>query len=116
MVQKIVDIARVYFNWVEPRPFRVARKFESMDPMPSASSHERIEPGYKEHQRRTKHEDKSTPAMRMRLAKSPIRLQTILYTDWRTKLAAPGEAKVKPPKRRAVSVTRQFVSESAMHG
>lgn len=28
MVQKVIDIARVYFNWVEPRPFRLAETFE----------------------------------------------------------------------------------------
>lgn len=86
MVQKIVDIARIYFNWVEPRPFRLARKFESVDPSPHAPGHDKIETGIKVLKRRTKREEYSTPAMRMYLAKSPIRLQTILSTDWRTKL------------------------------
>lgn len=32
MVQKIVNIARIYFNWVEPRPFRLARTFNALMP------------------------------------------------------------------------------------
>src|SRR3569833_693232 len=33
MIQKITDIARVYFNWVEPRPFRVSRRFSPLTPI-----------------------------------------------------------------------------------
>lgn len=63
MVQKIIDIARVYFNWVEPRPFRLARKFEALDPNPDAYGHERVGTGHKEQQRQTKREQFTTPGM-----------------------------------------------------
>lgn len=39
-----------------------------------------------EKERKARREKKSTPAMRMFLAKSPMRLETILYTDWKAKL------------------------------
>lgn len=96
MVQKIVDIARVYFNWVEPRPFRLARKFEALDPNPNDPWHERLETGRKEQQRQTKREQ--TPAMRMFLANKPMKLEYILYTDWLEKLAL--DKQPRPPKKR----------------
>jgi hypothetical protein len=86
-LQKIVDIARIYFNWCEARPFRVSRKFSSTDPQPHDPMHDKLDNLYEEHMRRTRREDYSTPAMRMHLATAPIALETILNTDWRTKLA-----------------------------
>ncbi len=86
MVQKIVDIARVYFNWVEPRPFRLAEKFEPKIAREHSSNHETFEKASDQHKRKEQREKLSTPAMRMNLAKSPVRLEEILYTDWKTKL------------------------------
>lgn len=87
MVQKIVDIARVYFNWVEPKPFRLARKFKGLLPTEFDTSHQEIETVHDDNVRQTRREEFSTPAMRMMLAKGPVRLETILYTDWHKKLA-----------------------------
>jgi hypothetical protein len=101
MLQKIVDIARVYFNWVEPRPFRTGRKFESMDHQPNASGHERMETDPKEAKRRLRREEYSTPAMRMYLARGPIRLETILNTDWRAKLSSSTQRRAPSRKREA---------------
>lgn len=86
MVQKVVDIAQIYFNWVEPRPFRLARDFVALEAKEFDTNHRRMASARGEHVRRTRREDFSTPAMRMGLAKSPLRLETILYGDWRGKL------------------------------
>lgn len=86
MVQKIVDIARVYFNWVEPRPFRVAERFQGKIAKEHDSTHDMLEKVSDESEREARREKLSTPAMRMYLAKSPVRLDTILYTDWKAKL------------------------------
>jgi hypothetical protein len=80
MVQKIVDIARVYFNWVEPRPFRLARKFKGLLPTEFDTSHQELETVHDDNGRQTRREEFSTPAMRMMLAKGPVRLETILYS------------------------------------
>jgi hypothetical protein len=98
MVQKIVDIARVYFNWVEPRPFRLSRKFEGKIAREHPSNHDKLDKTSKEADRKEKREAFSTPAMRMFMASSPIRLETILYTDWHSKLF-PVEKKRRPSKR-----------------
>lgn len=83
MVQKIVDIARVYFNWCEPRPFRLVRDFQTLEQQRASSGHETIEAEVKASLRRARREEFSTPAMRMKLARAPVRLETILYSDWR---------------------------------
>jgi hypothetical protein len=86
MVQKVADIARVYFNWVEPRPFRVTRSFKGKLAKEHSSATEYLEKVSKENDRQERRESYTTPAMRMFLASSPIRLETILYTDWHEKL------------------------------
>lgn len=101
MVQKIADIARVYFNWVEKRPFRLARNFESMDPYKDSPGHEKLPKGFEEQQRRSRREDFTTPAMRMHLASGPVELATILNTDWRAKLATTETAGRKRRKKPA---------------
>jgi hypothetical protein len=98
MIQKIVDIARVYFNWVEPRPFRISRRFNPLAPTVFDSGHEHIETTDKEQTRSAWREKKSTPAMRLRLVDRPVRLDTILYGKWPDKLLAPAKAlKKRPP-------------------
>jgi hypothetical protein len=62
------------------------------------SSHEELKVVHDEDGRQTRREAFSTPAMGMRLAKGPMRLETILYTDWRMKLVG--------DKRQAVRKTR----------
>lgn len=101
MIQKAVDIARVYFNWVEPRPFRISRRFNPLAPTIFDSGHETIETADKEQTRSAWRQNKSTPAIRLRLAKSPVRLDTILYDKWPEKLLAPAKAlKKRPPSSR----------------
>jgi hypothetical protein len=89
MVQKMVDIARVYFNWCEGRPFRLVRKFKTLGEELADSGHGHMEEGKKGEYRRAKREEYSTPAMRLGLARAPVRLETILYTDWHTDAFAP---------------------------
>lgn len=79
MVPKIVDIARVYFNWVEPRSFRLAGGFQARTPTEFDTSHLRVRSTYREQVRRTRREDFSTPAIRLGLVKRPLGLETILY-------------------------------------
>ena len=114
MVQKIVDIARVYFNWVEPRPFRLSRKFNGVLPTEFDSSHEELEVVYDEDGRQTRREAFSTPAMRMRLAKGPVRLETILYRDWRKKLVSGKRQAVrKTPAPRSTPMARSRAESGA---
>lgn len=89
MVQKIVDIARVYFNWCEPRPFRLVRDFQTLEQQLADSGHETVKAEVKAIRRRARREEFSTPAMRMKLARAPVRLETILYTDWRAEAFSP---------------------------
>src|SRR5262245_140174 len=97
MVQKIVDISRVWFNWVEPRDFRISRRFKGKIAKDHSSSTEMFEKLSDENERQEKREAKSTPAMRMFWAKRPIPLEEILYIDWRSQLF-PVE-KAKRPRR-----------------
>lgn len=62
-MQMALDIMRVYFNWVETRTRQGAQHYFFESPL-----------------------EKKTPAMRLGLAKAPIRLQTILETDWEAKM------------------------------
>ncbi|WP_404382405.1 hypothetical protein [Caenispirillum salinarum] len=59
----VLDIMRVYYNWVEPRPRAGAKYyfFESDG-------------------------EKRTPAQRLGIAKAPVRVETILGSDWEAKL------------------------------
>jgi hypothetical protein len=43
MVQKTGDIVRVYFNWCEPRTFRLVRHFKTLAEEIANSSHEHID-------------------------------------------------------------------------
>jgi hypothetical protein len=104
MVQKIVDIARVYFNWVEPRPFRLAEKFEAKIAKEHSSNTEMFEKLSDQNERKERRENKSTPAMRMFLAKNPMRLEAILYTDWKAKLFA-----VPKARRSRVTVRKDWI-------
>lgn len=110
MVQKIVDIARVYFNWVDPRPFRLSRKFEGKVAKEHSNFNEKLEKVSDENERRERREAHSTPAMRMRLAKSPVRLETIVYMDWRSKLFPSQRSTVRI---RPVHHIRPYVAESS---
>jgi transposase-like protein len=83
MLQMIVDIARVWYNWCEPHPFRVARARQSCQ--------EEVPATFPQPQEGTQHggdktsrpaRDKSTPAMRLGLTNAPTRIDTILYQDW----------------------------------
>jgi transposase-like protein len=89
MIQKIVDISRVYFNWIEPRPFRLSRTFDPLVAATFYSAHAHLASAAKQDDRRTRREKMTTPAMRVGLAKAPVRLDTILYTNWRGKLLSP---------------------------
>jgi transposase-like protein len=89
MIQKIVDISRVWFNWCEPRPFRIARKFDSLHAIMYDTSHSHLEEVSDENKRKTKRERMSTPAMRIGLTRSPVRLDVILYRNWPRKLLTP---------------------------
>lgn len=62
-MQMALDIMRVYFNWVGTRTREGAQHYFFESPR-----------------------EKKTPAMRLGFAKAPIRLQTILETDWEAKL------------------------------
>jgi hypothetical protein len=99
MLQKIVDICRIYFNWCEARPFRLNRKFDPLDPQPHDPWHDKLDNAYEEQKRRAKREEYTTPAMRMYLATVPVKLETILNTDWHTKLATSRRHKAKPRKQ-----------------
>jgi len=99
MVQKIVDISRIYFNWVEKRPFRLSRKFKGLMPTEFDTGHEEMETVHDETERQTRREQFSTPAMRMFLAAAPIRLDTILNTDWRKKLKGLTASAPRPRRR-----------------
>lgn len=101
MVQKMLDISRVWFNWCEARPFRLAKKFKALDPQPHDPWHDKIDNAFAEQQRQTKREEFTTPAMRMYLAKNEVRLETILYTDWLTKLS---EAAMRERRRSLTKV------------
>jgi len=100
MIQKVVDISRVWFNWVEPRPFRIARKFDPLAAAVYDTSHQHMKAAEKKHTRSEWRQRPSTPAMRIGLAKRPIRLDTILYGNWPEKLLAP--AKKRSPDRYSV--------------
>ena len=99
-----MDISRIYFNWCEPRPFRVGRKFAPTDTQPHDAWHDKLDNLYEEQQRRNKREEYTTPAMQMYLAKGPVALETILNTDWHAKLATSQRYKIrakKPSRTRA---------------
>jgi hypothetical protein len=95
MVQKMVDIARVYFNWCEPRPFRLVRHFKTLAEEIADSSHEHIDATVKGDYRRALREEFTTPAMRLGLARKPTRLDTILYNDWRVDALPPADLSLK---------------------
>lgn len=117
MVQKIVDIARIYFNWVEPRPFRLSRKFKGLLPTEFDSSHEELETVHDETERQTRREQFSTPAMRMFLAETPVRLDTILNTDWRKRLKGLPASAPRPrrrPKRASATIGKRQTTGEAV--
>ena len=62
---------------MEPRPFRLSRKFEGKIAKEHASFNDKLEKKSDEDERRERREAYSTPAMRMKLAKSPVRLEMI---------------------------------------
>jgi transposase-like protein len=88
MLQKIVDIARVYYNWVEPRPFRIERNFENIEERPLKSKKEMVAVATRQQRRAEMRETPSTPAMRLGLARGPVSLTTILYSDWQSRCFA----------------------------
>jgi len=91
MVQKMVDIARVYFNWCEARPFRLKRRFTTLAEELADTGHEHIEARVKGDYRRARREEYTTPAMRLGLVRKPTRLDTILYNDWRADALPPAD-------------------------
>jgi hypothetical protein len=82
MVQKIMDICRVYFNWCEARPFRLVRQYEGLDEQTAETASQVMEAVFKDSRRRKKREDYTTPAKRLGLARAPVGLETILYGNW----------------------------------
>lgn len=82
MLQKTYDIMRVYYNWCEPRALRASRNFKIIDQELGRSAHQRLTDLQREEFRRKFHEEPKTPAMRLGIARRPVRLDTILYTDW----------------------------------
>lgn len=79
MMQLAFDIARVYYNWCEPRAFRLADDFESTDQALAITGHQRLAATARQSKRAVTREAKTTPAMRLGLARAPVRLETILY-------------------------------------
>ncbi len=86
MVQKIIDIIRVYYNWVERRQFRTERKFDNVEERVAKTAHDLLAVAFRRSTRSSTREDMSTPAMRLGLAKGPAALDKILYQDWLAKL------------------------------
>lgn len=89
------------------------------------TSHEELDAVHDEGLRQSRREEFSTPAMRMRLAKGPVRLETILSTDWRTKLMGPnrqaarkgpclGYSELPRAERKAARLCRSVTIESPL--
>lgn len=89
MLQKLIDITRVYYNWVEPRTFRLAKKFDNVEAQAATTGIGLAKALKNESERAQKVQKKSTPAMRLGLARGPVALRTILYKDWMSEAMAP---------------------------
>jgi hypothetical protein len=70
-----------------------------MDPQPHDPMHDKLDNAFKEKKRQTKREEYTTPAMRMYLATVPVKLETILNTDWHAKLATSQRYKSRVKKQ-----------------
>lgn len=81
-LQKVIDIARVFYNWCEVRPFRVSADFANIEQALAATAHQRLQASARQNARGPSREAKSTPAMRLGLATRPVDIRTILYGRW----------------------------------
>lgn len=91
MLQMVLDVARVYYNWCEPRRRRKRNEDSATDAplsLTKASPQQaRPRPILPEHLEpsafKIPDDGKArTPAMRLGLARAPTRLDTILYGNW----------------------------------
>lgn len=82
MPQKLIDIFRVYYNWVEPRPFRIGNDYAPEETEFSGTTANIIDGMRKGRKRYASKADRTTPAMRLGLAKAPVDLKDVLYRDY----------------------------------
>lgn len=86
MALKILDIARIHYNWVEPRGYVLGEgEYIPKQVMEvAATGHQRMALRGENARRQLQAKEETTPAMRLGVARAPIRLRNILYTDWMT--------------------------------